>query len=171
MKQQDSTTKTKEKEVVITRDFNAPREMVWKALTDPDWVKQWWGPKDFTAPVIRIDLRVGGKYLYCMRSPDGKDYWSTGIFREIDAPKRLAYTDSFADEKGNVVSPTYYGFGPEFPRETLATFSLEDQNGKTILTLRGGGPPSEKDRNDAIAGWNESFDKMAEVLEKRKSGI
>jgi uncharacterized protein YndB with AHSA1/START domain len=166
MQQQISQVNTEKQEVVITRNFNSAREMVWKALTDPDWVKQWWGPKGFTAPAIQIDLRVGGKYLFCMRSPDGKDYWSTGIIREIDAPKRLVTTDSFADEKGNIVPPTYYGFGPDFPREALETFTLDDQNGKTRLTLRWSGPPSEKDRNDAIAGWNESFDKMAEVLEK-----
>lgn len=106
-----------------------------------------------------------------MRSPDGKDYWSTGVFHEIDAPKRLVYTDNFADEKGNAVSPTYYGFGPDFPQETLVTYTLEDQNGKTKLTMRGSGPPSEKIRNDAVAGWNGSFDKMAEILEQRKPGI
>jgi uncharacterized protein YndB with AHSA1/START domain len=74
---------TKERELVITRIFDAPREKVWKAWTDPERVKRWWGPKDFTAPVIKIDLRVGGKYLYCMRSPEVKDFWSGGIFQEV----------------------------------------------------------------------------------------
>ncbi len=170
MKQQVSTKKIAEQEVVITRDFEAPREMVWKALTDPNWIKQWWGPKDFTAPVIQVDLRVGGKYFGCMRSPEGKDFCNTGIYREIKAPERLAYTDSFADERGNSVSPTHYGFGPDFPRETLVTITLEEQKGKTRLTMRGEGPPSEKDRNDSIAGWNESFDKMADLLKKEKTG-
>src|SRR5437773_7933520 len=72
-----------EKELRIVRVFDAPRERVWKAWTDPDRVKSWWGPRSFTAPFAKIDLRVGGKYLYCMRSPDGKDYWSTGVYREI----------------------------------------------------------------------------------------
>jgi uncharacterized protein YndB with AHSA1/START domain len=165
MKQQVSATDTQQPEVVITRDFNAPREEVWKALTDPNWLKQWWGPRNFTAPVIQNDLRVGGKYLYCMRSPDGKEYWSTGNFRKIDVPKRLVYTDSFSDEKGNVVSPTYNGFRPDFPIETLVDITLEDQKGKTRLTLKWYNPPFEKDRSDAIVGWNESLDKMAEFLE------
>ncbi len=81
------------KELTITRVFDAPRELVWKAWTEPERVKRWWGPKSFTTPVSKIDLRVGGKYLYCMRSPEGKDFWGTGIFREIVAPERLVMTD------------------------------------------------------------------------------
>ncbi len=101
--------KEKNEDIIITRMFDAPREIVWKAWTDPELTKRWWGPKNFTAPVIRIDLRVGGKYLNCMRGPDGKDYWSTGIYREIVPRERLVMTDSFADEKGNVVPASYYG--------------------------------------------------------------
>src|SRR5919204_652300 len=65
--------------------------------------KLWWGPKDYTCPFCEMDLRVGGKYLNCMRSPKGRDYWSTGVFREILLMERLVFTDSFADEQGNVV--------------------------------------------------------------------
>jgi uncharacterized protein YndB with AHSA1/START domain len=99
MDSQVSPTNTKQKELVITRTFNAPRLLVWKALTYPEWVKKWWGPKGFTAPVAQIDLKVGGKYLYCMRSPDGKDYWSTGEYREIDYPQKLVVTDALPMKK------------------------------------------------------------------------
>jgi uncharacterized protein YndB with AHSA1/START domain len=67
---------------------------VWKAWTDPERVKRWWGPKGFTAPVCKIDLRVGGKFLYCMRSPDGKDYWNTDVYRDIVERERIVSTDS-----------------------------------------------------------------------------
>ena len=77
------------KELTITRTFDALRELVWQAWTEPERVKGWWGPKAFTAPVSKINLRVGGKYLNCMRSPDGKDYWSTGVYREWSEPLRL----------------------------------------------------------------------------------
>jgi uncharacterized protein YndB with AHSA1/START domain len=77
--------------------------MVWKAWTLPELVTKWWGPKGYTSPVAKIDFRVGGKYLYAMISPDGKDIWSTGVYREIAPPERFVATDSFADEKGNVV--------------------------------------------------------------------
>ncbi|MCL7413087.1 MAG: SRPBCC domain-containing protein [ANME-2 cluster archaeon] len=94
---------TEERELVITGIFDAPCEKVWKAWTDPESVKPWWGPKGFTSPVCKIDLRVGGKYLFSMRSPEGDDFWSTGVYREIVPLERIVATDSFADENGNVV--------------------------------------------------------------------
>ena len=152
-----------QQELVITRVFDAPRELVWKAWTEPDRLMQWWGPKGFTAPVGKIDLRVGGKYLNCMRSPEGKDYWSTGVYREILAPQRIVCTDSFADEHGNVVPATHYGMSPDSPLEMLVTVTFEEQEGKTTMTLRHVGLPSEMSEL-AGAGWNESFDKLAESL-------
>lgn len=163
-----SSTKTAEQELVVTRTFDAPREMVWKAWTDPEQVKQWWGPKDFTAPFARIDLRKGGTYLFSMRSPDGNDYWSTGVFREVVPPERLVSTDSFSDEKGNVVSPEDYGMSPDFPSEMQVTTTFEEQNGKTTLTLRYDTHPSGEDRENMMAGWNESLDKLADFLRKQK---
>ena len=65
-------------DLVIMRVFDAPRETVWKAWTEPKHFMRWWGPKGFTSPDCEIDLCVGGKYLYCMLSPEGQDYWSTG---------------------------------------------------------------------------------------------
>ena len=76
-------TKSAEWELLITRVFDAPREFVWKAWTDPERFMRWWGPKNFTSPVSKIELRVGGTYLKCMRSPEGRDFWSTGVYREI----------------------------------------------------------------------------------------
>ncbi|MFA6239944.1 MAG: SRPBCC domain-containing protein, partial [Candidatus Hydrogenedentales bacterium] len=90
--------------LVIARVFDAPREMVWKAWTEPEQVKQWWGPEMFSAPVCTSDFRVGGKYLYCMRSPEGQDFWSTGTYEEIVPMERIVSSDSFADEKGNIIS-------------------------------------------------------------------
>ncbi len=156
---------TKKRELVITRIFDAPRELVWKAWTDPERAKRWWGPKDFTAPVIKIDLRVGGKYLFCMRSPDGQDFWSTGVYREIVPQKKIVVTDSFADEKGNVVPASHYGMS-DFPLECQVTVTFEDQDGKTKMTLKHSGIESisETDRSNMEQGWNQSFDKLAESL-------
>ena len=154
-----------EKELRIVRVFDAPRERVWKAWTDPEQVKSWWGPRSFTAPFAKIDLRVGGKYLYCMRSSDGKDYWSTGVFREIVPLQRIVATDSFADEKGNVVPATHYGMSPDLPLEFVITVTFEEYQGKTRLTLTHKGFPSGRDSEMASQGWNESFDKLAETLE------
>jgi uncharacterized protein YndB with AHSA1/START domain len=158
-----NTTATDTKALVIERMFDAPRELVWKAWTDPEHLMRWWGPKDFTAPACHTDLRVGGKYLFCMRAPDGQDYWSTGVYTEIVPPERLVCTDSFADPQGNVVPATYYGMGADIPLETQMTVTFEDVDGRTKMTLTHIGLPAG-DSDMAGAGWNESFDKLAEVL-------
>jgi uncharacterized protein YndB with AHSA1/START domain len=150
-------------ELVITRIFEAPRELVWQAWTDPAQLVKWWGPKNFTAPVAKIDLRVGGKYLNCMRSPEGQDYWTTGTYREVVPPERLVYTDSFADSDGNVVSGSHYGMGEDFPLEMLVTVTFEDVAGKTKMTLKHVGLPAGMSDMTGT-GWNESFDKLAESL-------
>ena len=85
-------------EITITRYFNATRDLMWKTWTEPERIKTWWGPKGYTSPICKIDFCVGGVLLFCMRSPDGRDYWSTGLFREIVEPSRIVCTDSFADE-------------------------------------------------------------------------
>ena len=159
------------RDLIIIRLFDAPRELVWKAWTEPERVKRWWGPKGFTSPVSKIALHVGGEYLNCMRSPEGKDFWSKGFFREIIALERLVMTDSFADEKGNTVPATYYGMSKDFPLEMLITVMFEENDGKTKLTLRHIGMPSGVDSDGAQQGWNESFDKLAEYLETEKSII
>jgi uncharacterized protein YndB with AHSA1/START domain len=166
-KEKQAKGKTEGSELVLTRVFDAPRERVWKAWTNPEEFKRWWGPKVFTAPVSKMDLRVGGKYLSCMRSPDGKDYWSTGVYREIVPMSKLIFTDSFADEKGNVVPASYYGMPGDLPLEFLVTVTFEEVGGKTKMTLRHGGFPTGPQRAMAGQGWNESFDKLAAVVERR----
>ncbi|MEN6610640.1 MAG: SRPBCC domain-containing protein [Methanoregulaceae archaeon] len=151
-------------EIVITRLFDAPREIAWSVWTEPELVMQWWGPKNFTAPSCKIDLRVGGSYLYCMRSPNGRDYWSTGVYREIAEPERIVCTASFADEKGNVVPATWYGMSADIPAEMLQTVTFEVLAGRTRITLRHTGLPAGEMSDLAKAGWNESLDKYAGVL-------
>lgn len=159
-----ATTIKNKKELSITRIFDAPRERIWKAWTEPKYLKKWWGPKNFTAPVIKLDLRVGGKYLYCMRGPDGKDYWSTGVYREIVPMERLILTDSFADEKGNVVPASHYGMSGDWPFELLVTIKFEDLKGRTKMTLQHIGIPKGQMTDLTRAGWNESFDKLVENI-------
>jgi len=152
------------REITITRVFDAPRELIWKAWTEPEEFMRWWGPKGFTSPACKIDLRVGGVYLACMRSPEGQDFWSTGTYREIVVPERIVYTDSFADAEGNVVPATHYGMGADIPLELLVTVTLEPYEGKTKLTLRHAGLPAGEMSDLTSAGWNESFDKLAEAV-------
>jgi uncharacterized protein YndB with AHSA1/START domain len=151
-------------EIVVTRVFDAPRELVWKAWTDPERMKLWWGPAVFTAPVCKIDLRVGGKYLFCMRSPQGQDYWSTGVYREIVPLSRLVYIDNFADEQGNIVPASHYGLPGDWPAQIMVTVTLEEENGKTKMTMRQQGVPSGMMSEMTSQGWNGSFDKLAASL-------
>jgi uncharacterized protein YndB with AHSA1/START domain len=161
-------------ELVLSRIIDAPREIVWKAWTEPEQLMKWWGPKHFSSPACKIDLRIGGKYHECMRSPEGNEFWSTGFYREIKAPERLVMTDSFADEHGNVVPGTHYGMGPEFPLEMLVTLTFEEyvdplnhgpRHTKLLLRHSGTQALSSTDLGNMKQGWNESLDKLAVLLE------
>ena len=162
------TTKTKQNvqkgspvsnDIVINKVFNLPLNAVWLAWTEPEHLKKWWGPKGFTCPSSQIEAKVGGKYLNCMRGPDGKEYWSTGEVKEFIPERKLVITDSFADEKGNIRSASDYGMPGNWPKELLITVYFEEADGATKMKLRHQGVPGEV-REDCIKSWNESFDKL-----------
>jgi len=150
--------------LTVEREFDAPRESVWMAWTDPEQVKLWWAPEGFTTPICRISLRVGGNFFVCMRSPDGRDFCNTSFFREIAVPERLVATMSFADVQGNVVPATSYGMSSDYPREMLLTVTFQESGGKTKLGLTHAGIPMGEEMDNAREGWNQSLDKLATVL-------
>jgi len=123
---------TESNQFIITRSFNAPRELVWKAWTDPDHIKKWLSPDGAEMSVKRIELHPGGTFHYSMKIPNGSEMWGRWIFREITPPERLVLVQSFSDSKGGV---TRHPMGPTWPLETLATTVLSEQGGKTMLTL------------------------------------
>jgi uncharacterized protein YndB with AHSA1/START domain len=147
-------------EVVIERIFEARVEKVWNAWTEPELLKKWWGPKGFTTPECRLDLREGGKYLFCMRSPEGQDIWSTGKYIEIIPSKKIVCTDSFSDKDGNVVPASNYGMEGDFPDEMYVTVTFEDIGNKTGMILRHAGLPDGTMKDMTVTGWNELFDKL-----------
>lgn len=148
----------------ITRVFDAPLEKVWRAWTEPALIRQWWGPEHFTSPVAEVDFRVGGKYLFAMRDPDGNDYWSTGEYVEIVPMERIVYTDSFADAAGNVVSPQQFGLGADFPETQAITLTFEDLGGRTLLRISSAGMPRDDFFEMARSGMSTSLDKLAKLL-------
>ncbi len=150
--------------LAISRVFEAPRSQVFEAWTEPEHVVYWWGPKDFTCPVCKIDLRPGGAYLNCMRSPDGQEFWSQGVYREIVVPERIVCTDSFADEQGRPVSPEHYGMSAAWPAEALLVAEFSEHKGKTMLHLEHSPIPPGRERDMCRQGWNESLDKLADYL-------
>jgi uncharacterized protein YndB with AHSA1/START domain len=152
-------------QMVITREFDAPREVVWKAWTDPEYVQQWWGPKGFTTPVCTMDFRVGGKFLLCMRSPDGRDLWSGGEYHEIVPLERIVYSMYFADAEGNKVEPEHYGMEHEAVEGARDEVWFEDlPGGRTKLTLIGNETMEEATKSGQVEGWNEILDKVAGVV-------
>jgi uncharacterized protein YndB with AHSA1/START domain len=106
-----------------------------------------------------MEAKKGGKYLNCMRAPDGKEYWSTGVVNEFIPDKKLVITDSFSDPKGNIIDAAELGMQGDWPRELLITFELEEADGATKLKLTHEGVPEEM-HDDCVKGWNGSFDKL-----------
>jgi uncharacterized protein YndB with AHSA1/START domain len=151
--------------MVVTRVFDAPRELVWKAWTDPKYVMQWWGPKGFTAPVCKMDFRVGGKFLCCMRTPDGQEFWNGGEYHEIVPHEKIVYSMYFADAKGNKVDAAQYGIEHEAIEDAHDVVTFEDcGNGQTKLTLIGNESMESAKNSGQVEGWSQILDKVAEVI-------
>ena len=155
------------KDLVIERIFDAPREQVWRAWTDPELFMRWWGPSTFTSPTCRMDVRPGGRYVWSMRDPDGNDYYSAGTFLEVVPPERLVYTDSFADKDGNIIPPSTYGMSDAFPTELTVTVTLEDLGKQTKMRTTFSGMPEGPEKEMTAAGFNESLDKLTNAVTKQ----
>ena len=158
-----SSAQTASKDLTITRTFNLPVSRVWQAWTDPETCKKWWGPKDYTCPDAFIDLKVGGKYLSSMLSPEGHKFWSTGKYQEIVPFEKLRMTDSFSDENGNIVAASDLNMPGNWPLELTVTLDFEETDGKTTMHLRHEGLPPEI-LEDCKTGWQQSFDKLEREL-------
>jgi uncharacterized protein YndB with AHSA1/START domain len=159
-------------EFVTSRTFNAPRELVWKAFTEPERMKQWWGPKGAEVLHCKMDLRPGGMFHYRMRFMNN-EMWGRFIYREIEPPKRIVFVNSFSDEQGGI---TRHPMSPTWPREMLTTITFDEQAGKTTFTVRWV-PINATDeewktfdagRGSMQRGWSGTFDQLAGYLEKVK---
>jgi uncharacterized protein YndB with AHSA1/START domain len=151
-----------EKNMVVTRVFDAPVEQVWHAWTDPEHVMRWWGPTGFTAPVARMDVREGATSLVCMRSPEGQDLYNTCTYRRIVPQRRIEFVQRFSDENGNAIDHATMGLPPGIPREVphLVTFEAVG-DGKTELTVTEHGYGSDEIVEVSRAGMQQCLDKMA----------
>ena len=151
--------------MVISRVFDAPRALVWKAWTDPKSGMQWWGPKGFTAPVCQMDFRVGGKFLCCMRTPDGQEFWNAGEYHEIVVHEKIVYSMYFADAQGNKVEAAAYGIEHEAIDDAVDVVTFEDfGDHQTKLTLIGNETMESAKNSGQVEGWNEIHDKVAGVV-------
>ena len=126
---------TSEAVLTLTRVFNAPRAIVFKAWTEPERLAKWWGPKGFDFVVATMDLRPGGAFHYCMRGPNGMEMWGKLVYAEVVAPERLVFVNSFSDKDGGL---TRHPMSATWPLEIHNTLTLTELDGKTTLTLHGG---------------------------------
>jgi uncharacterized protein YndB with AHSA1/START domain len=145
-------TTPSEREIVLTRVFDAPRDLVFDALTKPELLKRWFGPRRMSLTVCEVDLKVGGKWRFMWRGPDGTDWGMSGVYREITRPDRLVHTESFDN----------------FPGEALGTTVLVEHGGKTTMTATM--LYASQEIRDAVIksgmehGAAESYDRLAELL-------
>ncbi|MGH7177468.1 MAG: SRPBCC domain-containing protein [Tepidisphaeraceae bacterium] len=154
-------TDDSEREILITRVFDAPRDLVWQAWTDPRHIAQWWGPRGFTTRVTELDLRAGGAWRYVMTGPDGTEYPVKGVFREVVPPERIVTSDEF-DEGFQAVSSA------DLPRGIVMTCIFDDVGRKTKLTLKVAHASAEErakhEKMGVVGGWQSSFDCLDEFL-------
>ncbi len=164
------TTKTASKEFVISRVFDAPRELVWKCFTEPERMAQWWGAAGVKVIKSEMDLRVGGTYHYGMQNPDGMLMWGRQVFREITPPQRMVFINSFSDESGGLGR---HPLAPQWPLQMLTLYTFEDiGGGKTRFTVHWSPfePTAEEQAvfdagHDSMnMGWSGTLDKLTDYL-------
>ena len=135
-------------QIMITRQFDAPRHLVYRAWTTPELIRRWWAGDRGKVTSAEVDLRPGGVFRICMRSSEGVDHWLQGVYREVVEPERLVFTHAWLAADGKP--------GPE----TLATITFAETGGKTELTLRQTGFKSTGARDGHQSGWSSTLDRF-----------
>ncbi|MGB7157309.1 MAG: SRPBCC domain-containing protein [Tepidisphaeraceae bacterium] len=161
------------KEFVITREFDAPRELVWKAWTERERMMEWFGPKGFTMSTATLDFRPGGVFHYCLRGPDGMEMWGKFTYREIVPQERLVWINAFSDAKGGLGR---HPMAPDWPQQMLTTTTFTEKDGKTIVTIRWipiDATPEERKtfeagRDGMKMGWTGTFEQLTAYLAKAR---
>ena len=155
----DTAVKHDGRQLTITREFAAPRQLVYDAFTQPDQIVKWWGPRGFTTTVTTMEVRPGGTWHYLMRSPEWGDAWGVATYQEVTPPERLVYTDAFSDESGAV--------NPDLPVATNTVDFTED-DGRTTLTIRTDYASEEDLRKvlemGVVEGISSQFERLDDLL-------
>jgi len=162
-----AASNTQKETLVVTRIIDAPLALVWKAWTEPEQVVRWWGPKDYTSPTCKIDLREGGKYIFCMRAPKeqgGQDSYTSGIYQRIVPMERLEFTQSLSDQDGNPIDPLKIGMPADFPKELRMVIVFKAKGSMTELTITEHDWTPSQMFVYALAGMHQTIDKLAASL-------
>jgi uncharacterized protein YndB with AHSA1/START domain len=164
MSNDNSTQTTKKRDLVVTRVFDAPIELVWQAWIDPKHVMRWWGPNGFTSPTCKMDFREGGTSLVCIRSPQGQDLYNTWTYRKIVPMQLIEFILDWADKDGNRIDPVKLGLPTDMPRDVRHVVTFEAVGNKTEMTVTEYGYTSDQIFDLSLAGLNQCLDKMAASL-------
>jgi len=162
-----TTENVRKEDLVVTRIIDAPLEMVWKAWTEPEHVMKWWGPKYYTSPSCKIDLREGGKFIFCMRAPQdqgGQDSYTSGVYKKIVPMEYLEFTQGLSDKDGNPIDPAQVGMPPDFPDETRTSIVFKAKGEMTELTITEYDWPLGQMYVYSLAGLHQTIDKLAAAL-------
>jgi uncharacterized protein YndB with AHSA1/START domain len=158
--------------MALTRVFDAPVEAVWRAWTEPDLVKRWWGPESFTAPVAEMDVRVGGTSLVCMRAPaefGGQDLYNTWTYEAVVPEERLEFVNRFTDQHRTQVDPASLGLPPAIPREVRHVLTFKPLgDDRTEFSVTEYGYPDEEIVAMSRGGMEQVLDKLAAALGDRE---
>lgn len=155
----------------ISRTFDAPRELVFKAWTERERMMQWFGPKGFAMPIAKMDFRPGGTFHYCLRSPDGMEMWGKFVYREIAPPERIVWVNCFSDKDGGIGQ---HPMMPSWPREMLSTATFAEEGRKTTVTVTWVPINAtaeevqafENMRGGMNQGWSGTFEQLENYLAK-----
>ena len=146
--------------LVVERVFNAPRELVFAAFTEPDRIAQWWGPREWQTRNVTMDVRPGGVWHYVMTGPGGMESWGKATYNEVTPPSRLVYLDEFSDAEGNP--------NPDFPGILIEYNFEEIEGGRTrmysVATFASGDALKAVLEMGMIQGMTESLDRLEELL-------
>ena len=149
--------------VRMERTFNASVADVWRVWNDPDSIKRWWGPKGYTALVVRNDVREGGSYLWAMKSGQGRMFWSTGTYKEVVPNKKIMSTLSFSNEDGKTIPGSQVSVPGQWPNEITVIVEFSESEGKARVIVAEVGIPLIAYPLSKI-GWAQQFDKIELLL-------
>lgn len=158
------------RDLVIRRIVDAPVEMVWKAWTEPDQVMRWWGPEYWTSPSCKIDLREGGKLIFCMQAPPeqgGQRQYTSGAYKKIVPMKYLEFTQGLSDEEGNPVPPESLGMPPDFPAVIRTSVEFRPKGSMTELIITEYDWPMSQMMVYSYAGMHQCMDKLEEAFGRK----
>jgi len=159
-------TKDADREVRIVREFDAPQSLVFRAWTDATQLPQWFAPTGCAIRFRTLDIRPGGEFHSCIRTPDGQECWCKGVYREVTSPERIVFTMAISNDAGELIGPLAAGMDPAWPQETIVTVTFEEREGRTKLILHQTVSETLAEKTGAYPSWLDMLGRLEGLLKK-----